>query len=183
MELAILWRGLDPPGRDACRLSTSDSGHRLAGTAVFAPDGKPCHLRYEVECDAAWRTRAGRVEGWIGDESVEMAVVALPGARWEVNGVECAAVADCTDLDLGFTPATNLIALRRLNLWVGEEAEAPAAWIDFPTLEWKRLAQWYRRLSDEEYAYRSPDAGYAATLLVTPAGFVARYPGLWEREA
>src|SRR5207244_2474062 len=40
MEVAaILWRRLDTPGHDACRLERSDAGWELDGTAVFREDG------------------------------------------------------------------------------------------------------------------------------------------------
>ena len=41
---------------------------------------------------------------------------------WFANGVEQDNVAGCLDLDLGFTPATNLFAIRRLSLKVGQRA-------------------------------------------------------------
>jgi uncharacterized protein len=40
-------------------------------------------------------------------------------------------VADCVDVDLGFTPATNLIVLRGLSLKIGQRAQAPAAYLSF----------------------------------------------------
>ncbi len=46
--------------------------------------------------------------------------------RWRVNGVMNADVTGCIDVDLSFTPATNLFTLRRLGLKVGEHADAPA---------------------------------------------------------
>jgi uncharacterized protein len=45
-----------------------------------------------------------------------------------------------------------------------------------------RLEQRYQRVSAERYAYDAPRFAYHAELEVSPGGFVARYPGLWERE-
>jgi uncharacterized protein len=181
-ELPILWRRVDLPGHDACVLHTSDAGHCLTGTAVFGLEGRPCQLSYQVECEADWRSRAARISGWFGSDKVEMTITALPDGRWLFNGSEIAAVAGCVDVDLGFTPATNLFQIRRLALGIGEEADAPAAWINFPNLTLERLEHRYHRISPGEYDYEAPDVGYAAILRVNETGFVTHYPGLWEME-
>ncbi|MHB0938075.1 MAG: putative glycolipid-binding domain-containing protein [Armatimonadota bacterium] len=181
IEWTILWRRLDAPGHDACALWKLDGGWRLAGTAVFLHAHRPCHLAYAVECDAAWQTQAARVTGWIDRDAVEMTLVAA-GGHWRLNGIDQPQVAGCVDADLGFTPATNLIALRRLGLRIGEEADAPAAWFDFPALQLMRLRQRYHRLDDHRYAYHAPDVGYAGTLEVSEAGFITLYPDLWMLE-
>lgn len=79
-----------------------------------------------------------------------------------------------------FTPATNLLALRRLALAVGEEAQAPAAYLAFPSMHFKLLPQRYKRLSRTEYDYESPSFGYRGTLRVSPIGAVLEYPGLFQ---
>ena len=61
---SILWRRLDVEGHDACLLSQADGAHSLEGQAIFVQDGKPCCLAYEVICEAGWRTRSARVDGF-----------------------------------------------------------------------------------------------------------------------
>lgn len=85
------------------------------------------------------------------------------------------------DIDLGFTPATNLIALRRLSLKVGQRAEAPAAYLRFPQMRLVMLPQTYLRVGRTEYEYHAPTVGYAGTLRVLPSGEITQYPGLFER--
>src|SRR5262249_19120428 len=65
-NVSVIWRRLDQPGHEAARLSFQGTEWRLTGTAVFASDGRPCRLDYLVACDADWRTRSGRVTGWLG---------------------------------------------------------------------------------------------------------------------
>ena len=183
LEQLILWRRIDLPGHDACCLWAAQSGWLLTGTAVFALEGQPCHLAYEVDCDPDWRTRSARVTGCLGRQALELAIVARPDQCWEFNGADQPQAAGCPDVDLGFTPATNLIALRRLALGVGQAAEAPAAYLYFPELKLDRLEQRYHRLAHDTYDYEAPGVGYAAPLLVSELGFVTRYPDLWELEA
>lgn len=182
LEQAILWRRLDAPGHDVCGLARSVSGWLLAGTAVFDSDGRACHLRYEVECDDSWRALRASVAGWVGIEAVALTIAAGPGKPWMLNDNVQPQAAGCVDVDLGFTPATNLIPIRRLALEIGEEATAPAAWLRFPDFVLERLDQHYRRTGSNAYAYRAPSTGYAGTLEVAETGFITRYPGLWESE-
>ncbi len=176
----ILWRRLDAPGHDACRLERSGSGWRLRGTAVFRHDDAPARLDYRVACDQAWRTLAGEVAGWLGERPVEIAVARTAGGVWTLDGAAVPGLECCVDLDLGFTPPTNLVPLRRLDLAVGEAAEAPAAWLDAADGTLQALPQRYERRDAATYWYEAPTAGYAGVLEVTPDGFVRRYPGLWE---
>jgi hypothetical protein len=85
------------------------------------------------------------------------------------------------DVDLGFTPATNLIALRRLSLDAGASALAPAAWFPFPELRMDRMEQTYRRLDAGRYDYTG--INYREILSVSPVGFVTEYPNLWTAVA
>jgi hypothetical protein len=176
----FFWRRLDQPGHDSCRLFQFADGWRLSGMAVFREGRKACHLQYEVMADAAFGTRGARVNGYVGTQAVDLKIRAHAGERWEINGVAIDEVDGCIDVDLGFTPATNLLVIRRLALKVGQAADAPAAYLAFPKMELVRLPQRYERTSRNEYAYESPSTGYAGTLRVSSMGAVLHYPGLFE---
>jgi uncharacterized protein (TIGR00725 family) len=179
---SILWRRLDTPGHDGCRLEGSDSGWRLDGTAVYRDGEAPAVLSYRLECDLAWRTRRGRVHGWLGERSVEWTVERTPEGVWTLNGALVPGVEGCADLDLGFTPATNLPQLRRVALAPGQSAELPVAWLDVSDGRFEVLPQRYDRRTEATYWYEAPSVGYADLLEVGPTGFIRLYPGLWEAE-
>ncbi|HEX5725248.1 MAG TPA: putative glycolipid-binding domain-containing protein [Longimicrobiaceae bacterium] len=179
----ILWRALGWPGHDAARLERRGARWRLRGTAVLAQEGQPCRLDYYVVCDDAWRTRSARVAGWVGGEPVRIEISADAAGIWRLNGAECPAVEGCTDVDLAFTPATNLLPIRRLALAVGGEAPVRAAWLRFPELTLEPLEQVYRRTGERVYRYESGGGTFTADLQVNEAGFVTLYPGLWRAEA
>lgn len=178
---AFFWRKLDHPGHDSCRLFKLSNGWRLAGAAVFWDDGRPCHFHYEVLTDAAWRTRRATVAGYLGNRAIDLRINAAGNERWKVGGEAQNSVAGCVDVDLAFTPATNLIALRRLSLKVGQRAKAPAAYLAFPRMRFVKLPQTYHRIGRNEYEYEAPTVGYAGTLQVLSSGAVIHYPGLFER--
>ena len=180
---SFFWRKLDHPGFDSCRLLRLSTGWCLTGAAVFWDEGRPCHFHYEVLADAAWRTRRATVAGYLGNRAIELRINAASDNRWRVGGEVQNTVSGCVDVDLGFTPATNLIALRRLSLKVGQRAEAPAAYLAFPRMRFVKLPQTYHRVGRTEYEYEAPTVGYAGTLQVSPSGAVVQYPGLFERIA
>jgi uncharacterized protein len=180
-EARILWRRLISPGHEGAWLSTNDSGEVLTGTAVFAHEGEPCSLSYQVICDRAWRTRSARVEGRVGSRRVSSVQIdADPSGRWRLHGEEQPQVDGCDDIDLNFSPSTNLLPIRRLGLEVGSEAPVRAAWLRFPAFVLEPLEQSYRRTGDRSYRYASAGGSFTAELEVDESGFVTRYPGGWE---
>jgi hypothetical protein len=179
---AILWRRLDAPGHEAVRLTREADRWRLAGSAVFAYETRPCRLDYVVTCDARWHTLSAKVSGWVGDATVDVEVTADAARTWRLNGVDCPAVAGCIDVDLNFSPATNTLPIRRLDLALGHESAVRAAWLRFPGFTLEPLAQLYRRTSDASYRYESDGGRFTADVVVNAAGLVTRYPGLWIEE-
>ena len=179
---SILWRRLDRPGHEFARAYLVDSSWRLTGTAVFAHEGQPCRLDYLIVCDTQWRTVSCRVTGWLGDQSIETEISVDVDGHWRLNGTECPAVSGCTDVDLNFSPSTNLLPIRRLGLEVGGEAEVQAAWLRFPSFTLERLDQRYRRTAPETYRYESAGGAFVTELQVNSAGFVTSYPNFCEAE-
>ena len=175
---SILWRRLDPPGFDFCRLEAGPP-LRLGGTATFVHRGKPCRLDYAVACDSRGRTRRAKVRGWIGKRAVNLSIVADSGLGWSINGRACERVAGCDDIDLNFTPSTNTLPLRRLEFPIGRAIAVRAAWLRFPDLTLHPLDQTYRRISRTRLRYETP-GGFSILLDVTGAGFVARYGNQWR---
>jgi hypothetical protein len=180
MEATILWRRLNAEGHEAAALFRQDSHHHVAGTAVFAHEGQACRLDYLVICDERWNTLSGRVMGWLGPDLVEVEVTVDTAGRWRLDGRECPDVAGAVDIDLNFSPSTNLLPIRRLGLAVGQEADVRAAWLRFPSFTLEPLAQRYRRTGPTVYRYESAGGRFVADLETDDVGFVTRYPGFCE---
>jgi uncharacterized protein len=89
----------------------------------------------------------------------------------------------CDDIDLGFSPATNLLPIRRLELAVGAKAAVRAAWIRFPELTIEVLDQVYTRLAEDRYLYESAGGSFRRELIVDDIGFVIDYPDVWTAQA
>jgi uncharacterized protein len=176
---AFFWRKVDQPGHDSCRLIKLSRGWRVSGAAVFWEAPRACHFQYDVVVDLAFRAQTATVVGYLGKKAIDIRIQSTAAGGWRINGVLDPKVAGCIDVDLGFTPATNLCALRRLALKVGQHAEAPAAYLEFPSLRFTTLPQRYERTGRSEYAYDAPTVGYSGTLQVSSSGAVIDYPGLF----
>lgn len=183
MQASILWRRADQAGHESARLVFEHPAWNLSGAAVFVHDEKPCRLDYLIACNSSWETRRGRVTGWVGDQAVEIEISVGSGGRWFINGDECDEAKGCIDLDLNFSPSTNLLPIRRLNLSIGEQAQVRAAWLRFPGFALAPLDQVYRRTGATTYEYESGEGRFTAELRVNQAGFVTDYPNLWAYEA
>jgi hypothetical protein len=181
-SVSVLWRRLDTPGHDACRLDRIGDGWRLEGAAVFRHQGEVAQLNYRAECDREWRSRSGHVAGWIGNRRVDVAIARTGDGGWMIGEQVIPEVEGCVDLDLGFTPATNLFPIRRLALTDGQARDAPAAWLNDEATTLQRLPQHYEWRSETSYWYRSPAGPYEGLLHVTPVGFIREYPSLWVME-
>ena len=178
----MFWRRLDTPGHDACRLARTEGGWQLDGTAVFLHDRTATQLAYRVVCDDGWRTRHGEVRGWMGAQPVDLLITRADGA-WSLNGELAAGLDDCIDLDFGFTPATNVLQIRRAMTAERTVVDLPVAWLDPFAGRLDRLLQRYERRGPHAFWYKAPRFDYAALLDVNDDGFILNYPGLWEAVA
>jgi hypothetical protein len=179
----VLWRRVDRPGHEAARVVWHHPFWQIGGTAVFVDADEPCRIDYLLVCDERWRTSHARITGWVGARHLRIDVTVDGNFRWRVNGVESPAVAGSRDLDLSFSPTTHVVAIRRLELAVGQDALVRAAWLRLPGLSLDPLEQAYLRVSERAYRYRAVGGGFEATLEVDDRGMVVRCPGHWERES
>ncbi|WP_146584676.1 putative glycolipid-binding domain-containing protein [Puniceibacterium confluentis] len=171
------WRALDRGGEDNCALTHLDGGWMLVGHARFHDDLGWAALDYVIRCGPDWTTNSADITGTHGETRVALRVVRT-GAAWQVNGILQPQVAGATDIDLGFTPATNLMPLRRLPQ-IGR-LPCRAAWLRVPTGAVEPLDQTYTRQRGHIVQYHAEQTGHATQLRVNEHGFVTHYPGLWE---
>jgi hypothetical protein len=179
----ILWQRLDLPGHEAAMAVRAADGWQLSGVAVLAESKRPCRVDYVIECDVQWLTRRCSLRGHIGAKPVELDVVRLGSGEWTVGGESVPDLDGCDDIDLGFSPSTNLLPIRRLDLAVGAKAAVRAAWIRFPNLTTEVLEQVYTRVGQDRYVYESAGGAFRRELTVSDFGFVLEYPGIWRAEA
>ncbi len=153
----------------------------LHGTTLALAGRQPIEIRYEVTCDKSWRTIRAQVT--LLRESRERSLeLAVEGGRWYAQGREIREVRGSIDVDLGWSPSTNTLPIRRLHLRVRESSgPLTMAWVRFPELTVEPLAQEYLRLSRNRYRYRSRRGSFKAELEVDRDGLVVTYGDFWRR--
>jgi uncharacterized protein len=177
-----IWRRHDRAGHDACRVRQLDGGWQIAGVAVFVYERQPCRLDYDIACDAHWVTKSALVRGWLGDKTVDIAIARSADGNWRLNGQSIPGVDGCTDIDLNFSPSTNLLPIRRLRLAVGAAQPVRAAWLLFPSFTLEPLEQTYTRLDESIYQYESAGGSFVALVSVDEIGLAVKYGDIWSRE-
>lgn len=178
----IIWRRLDTPGHDSATVFFDEDKWYLDGASVFLYEGKPCRLDYTIECDEDWNTTGASVTGWVGEEVVDLEIEVDEDLRWFVNEEEMPQVAGCVDIDLNFSPITNTLPIRRLELDAGESASAKAAWLKFPSFEFEPLEQTYTHTNEDTYTYNSGGGEFIRELTVNAEGLVTDYPDFFVEE-
>ncbi|MEM6428341.1 MAG: putative glycolipid-binding domain-containing protein [Deinococcota bacterium] len=208
-QYTICWHNLHKPGHETAKvtLETASSGLHLQGTAVFVDDNMPCRLDYTVQCLPTGETESARVQGWLGNRDVDVQIHVQAG-DWYVNGEVQPHLTGCVDIDFHFSPLTNILPIRRLQLSDGQgskgqgakrqgakrqgakrqgakrqSAEVRAAWLKLPMLNLEPLTQRYTRKHPHQYQYESIDSGFVTDIDVNDIGLVTRYPDLWQAVA
>lgn len=175
------WRYIRHPGTDTAVLSETREGFLLSGRArIRFPEG-PTALTYTIACDRAWRPRTSRIEERVGPERHSLQVEIREDGAWELDGFPRTELRGFTDFDLSASPSTNTLAVKRLDLPVGGEAEIKTGWVVFPDLEVRAVRQRYTRLSEDRYRYEGLHNGFVAEFGLDDLGFVTEYEGFWER--
>jgi len=181
----IAWRRLDLPGAEYCKLfegATRQFPWQFIGDVVLVLDGRPLLARYVIRCNARWETEEVWVDLEVAGEFRHLHLTVDEHKRWWSDNREIEPVRGCLDVDLGITPSTNTLPIRRLELAVGQAEEVRAAWVKFPELEVRLLTQTYTRIDEHTYRYES-NTGFTADLTVDSSGIVTYYPGGWECSA
>lgn len=160
-------------------------GYQLDGHTTAVEDGTAWGIRYALSVDASWATRSVHIAGRTARGAGEVELEGDGTGRWWVDGRRAPHLDGCLDVDLEASAFTNALPVHRLALDVGQQADAPAAYVRALDLGVERLEQSYLRLPDEggrlHYDYVSPAFDFRAELVYDEFGLVLDYPGIAVR--
>jgi len=205
LPISLFWNRVDTAGAEHTLASTA-TGLYARGTAL-AVDPVPYSCRYELRTDPDWVTAHLDVTaeggGWVRSLRLELAAGrwrATTAEQGDLDAVLSAAghagaglpgtedpdlLYGAFDVDLGGSPLTNTLPIRRLGLHQEKTAEVGAAhrlnvaWVLLPSLEVVQADHIYTPLEDGRIRYASET--FSADLTVDDEGFVIDYPGLAKR--
>lgn len=199
---AFIWRRVDSAGAEQVVLSDG-SGLHARGTMIAAAP-VPFACRYELYTDDAWVTArfdataegagfvrtvrleraAGRWRVTAGEQGdLGATLVAAGHPRSGLPGsVDPGRLTSAFDMDLGHSPLTNTLPVRRLGLLDGAPGAThtiDVAWVLVPSLEVVDSTQTYASLGAGLVKFTS--GSFVAELRLDADGYVMHYPGLAER--
>jgi hypothetical protein len=193
----VVWSGVDGWRAEVAGIDLTDSGVKATGTQIGI-DPHPYRLEYKLEATENFVTRKLYVEaegeGWrrrlklVHDGQGTWSC--LTQKRGELDlpdpGGEVTAVAGALDCDLGLSPVTNLMPVRRHDLHKGPGAyDFLMAWISVPGLGLHPSRQRYehQRLTDggAVVRYVGEHRDFVGDLEVDGDGLVIFYPALARR--
>jgi hypothetical protein len=174
-------------GFEVVFLHSDEDGYRVEGDTVAVEDGEAWAVQYVIALDSGWLTRSVRVSGRSASGAHELTLEADGAGRWLINGVAAPHLDGCLDVDLESSSLTNAFPAHRLGLEIGQEADAPAAWVRALDLSVERVEQRYVRLDNEgnreRYHYTAPGFGFECQLVYDEFGLILDYPGIAVRAA
>ena len=201
---SLFWERRDTAGAEHA-LVDDRNGLYARGTAI-AVDPIPYTCRYELRTDPGWITAhldvAVEGAGWARSVRLELAagrwrattaeqgdldaVLSAAGhARAGLPGMEDPDLFyGAFDVDLGGSPLTNSLPVRRLGLHqptaeTGVAHRLSVAWVLPPSLEVVQADQIYTALGDGRVRYTGET--FSSDFTVDEDGFVVEYPGLARR--
>jgi uncharacterized protein len=175
----VSWRRSDElPTDEHCTMTVRDTGLALVGTVLGGEADVPVRIEYRVLADQQGLTTAAHVRDLRGFEQRTIALTRGAKGDWTVDGRTVRALKGCSDVDLGCSPSTNTLPIRRLRLAIGASHTIKAAWLRFPELQVVKAEQTYTRL--DEFTWRYASGTFSAELTVDDEGLVTEYSA-WRR--
>ena len=191
----VLWQRIASPGSEWCTLERDPEGWRLRGIVLAEVATAPVLVHYAVALAADWSSRAVEILTHSGNAIAprKLKLTVGPEQRWQIEREpaqdislppdDLEALHGLIDVDLGFSPVTNTLPIRRLDPAIGEAVAVTAVWVRFPELTIEPLPQRYIRLAERRYRYESAGGAFIAEIEVDDLGLVTTYEGGWSRIA
>ena len=197
----VLWSGLDEWRTEAAWVDPTADGITATGTQV-GTDPVPYRVDYELDAPERFVTRRFEVRaagtGWSRRIELTHDGTGMWTCAAEHDGAvdlprpggDAETLRGALDCDLGLSPLTNYMPVRRHALHErAGEADFVVAWVSVPDLEVFASAQRYEHVRRGEstsvvrFVDRGRFAGFTAELELDPDGLVIVYPGLARRVA
>ncbi len=184
MKQEYLWQALDAAGFEHVRVDQSHPGWNVFDSMIVREhDGQIVRGGYTLVVDKAFRTLEIRIMA--EQEPGSMAALHLlangEGVWTDADERRIPSLDGVIDVDIQWSPLTNTLPVRRLDLQPGEERDISVAYIALPSLELKRAEQRYTRIDASTVRYTSQGGEFTADIAVDEDGVVLQYPELFAR--
>jgi hypothetical protein len=181
----VQWTDWSGRGLDRCLWSQNEEGASLEGVVIGTREGE-YGAHYLVRTDALFRTRELRFE-YLGGPRLHLVVDELGRWRDMLRDQPVPALDGCLDVDIGATPSTNTLPIRRLCLVEQASAKIEVAYVPLPSqigeefLPTRAQQQYTCLASGRRYRYDGIFRGFTAELEVDADLMILDYPKMFRR--
>lgn len=184
MTRELMWRSIEVPGFEHVRVDDSHPGWDVYDSMLVREHGGQVRRGgYTLILDKDFRTLEIRI--MVEQEPGSMAALHLlangDGIWTDADERRIPGLDGCIDVDIQWSPLTNSLPVRRLDLQPGEEREIEVAYIELPSLTVRGVTQRYTSLGDRSVRYTSETRDVVRELTLDQDGFVIEYPDLFQR--
>ncbi|MBE9061094.1 putative glycolipid-binding domain-containing protein [cf. Phormidesmis sp. LEGE 11477] len=185
MKTTVRWCDWEMQGLEFCTLIQEPNMLLLEGVVVGTRESR-YGAYYRVQADSEFRTR--KVDfSYVGGSTLH--VESDGNGHWTdtVNNTPIVSLEGCFDVDIGVTPATNMLPIKRLGLAENESRHIRAAYIPLPSqidgaFLPRSVEQRYTCLkADKRYRYEGIFRDFSAELEFDENGLVIDYPDTFRR--
>lgn len=181
MLVERVWRSDLLDSTEHFRLLELRDGFGLSGTVMIAYESERVGITYELGVNSGWVTRSAAIQA--PDLDLDLDIAVDNSGAWRVNGQHRSDLDDCTDIDLGWTPATNTLPIRRTGATIDQATTIRAGWLRWPQLVFTPANQTYTKRGENTWLYQQGD--FSAGLEVDRNGVVITYgdPPIWHQDS
>lgn len=184
MRPELLWRSEDVPGFEHVRIDAKHPEWTVFDSMfVREHEGQVRRGGYTLIVDKGWRTLELRimVEQAPGSMTAHHLLASGDGSWTDADSNPIPELDGCIDVDISWSPMTNTLPVRRLDMQAGEPADIRVVYISLPELRVRPMAQTYRRVDASTIRYESETRSVVRDLRVDDEGYVVEYLGLFHR--
>lgn len=174
----MIWKGFQYASKEHCSVAIGADEILINGRIKSRPVDIDLDVSYSLRLTAAWETLAVRIAGRFENKAFDHDFQRADSVWKNWDGTQ---YSGGLEPDISFTPLTNTLPVRRLNMRVGESSEIEVLYFDLATRLVDVRKQRYTRLSDFQYRFETVPADFEAVIEVDEDGFVTQYPELFSR--
>ena len=181
----VQWNDWEGDGRQYCSLTESPTHFQLEGVVVSSRES-PYGAYFNVTMDSDFVAREVEVD-YLGLASLHIKRT-VDGEWYDcIRQQALHYLKGCVDVDIGVTPSTNTLPIRRLALMTGESRDIDVAYIPLPSeidgdfLPIPAKERYTCLKQGRTYLYEGIFRGFKAALEVDEHGIVTDYPETFRR--
>lgn len=184
MTSELIWQHLEAPGWEHVRVISDHPGWTVFDSILVREDsGQVLRGGYTLVVDKQWRTLELRFMLESAPGSMQgVHLISEGDGRWsDANEQHIPELDGILDVDIQWSPLTNTLPLRRLNMTEGSHHDVRLAYIALPDLALQVVDQHYHRPNASTLEFSAPGSPEKYLIKTDQDGYVSDYPELFTR--